>query len=561
MTRRSRDNHDARWSPDGLYLTFQYSFNEEEQVHALRLLPEPPEFAETQLDSLYQPDEKKKKDTTKTDSLPDVKIDFDAPHTRWQRIYPLAAEQAELSATPDGKYWLMVIDLPAGANIWRVAIDPDSEDKPLQLTTGSAGKSEVQVDGKSKWVYYLQDGKIGRVGIDGKDQELLSFTADYDYHPAARRKQKLAECWRMLRTYYYDPDMHGAAWDSLHGAFEAILPHVALDDEWNELGRMFLGHLNSSHLDVHGGRPGLGTARQSGYLGLELEAGMLREGRYVVKRVLRGGPVDLASDQIRAGAVLHTVNGVELSAETSLDAQLPGTIGRRLRLGFKDTGEGDLTLDVKPITAGAEGDLLYEEWVQWRRHLVDSLSSGRLGYLHIRSMNQTGLDRFRRELTDQSADYEALVVDVRFNGGGWISVHLLAMLEREPFLLRNFRGVRPLSESKLRSYALEKPAIMLMNQFSNSNAEIFAEGWRRLGLGKIVGYPTGAAVIGTGEYELIDGSFCRRPSTGAYTLDMENLEGNPRQPDIKVFNTQADWLSGRDPQLETAVTELLTELR
>jgi len=135
------------------------------------------------------------------------------------------------------------------------------------------------------------------------------------------------------------------------------------------------------------------------------------------------------------------------------------------------------------------------------------------------------------------------------------------MLARQPFVLRNFRGSAPLSETKLRSFAAEKPGIMLMNQFSFSNAEIFAEGWRRLGLGKIVGYPTGAGVIGTGEYELIDGSFCRRPSMGAYTLDMENLEGNPRQPDIKVFNTQTDWISGRDPQLEAAVKELLTELR
>jgi len=176
-------------------------------------------------------------------------------------------------------------------------------------------------------------------------------------------------------------------------------------------------------------------------------------------------------------------------------------------------------------------------------------------------MGQTGLDRFEREFTDQTAGCEGLVVDVRFNGGGWISVHLLGMLERAPFVLRNFRGSQPLSETKMRAFALEKPGIMLMNQYSFSNAEIFAEGWRRLGLGKIVGYPTGGAVIGTAEYALIDGSFCRRPSTGAFTLDMENLEGNARQPDLKIFNTQADWVSGRDPQLEAAVKELLSELR
>ena len=103
--------------------------------------------------------------------------------------------------------------------------------------------------------------------------------------------------------------------------------------------------------------------------------------------------------------------------------------------------------------------------------------------------------------------------------------------------------------------------IMLQNHFSASNSEIFAEGWRTLGLGKIVGYPSSAAVIGTSAYRLIDGTICRRPSWGAYALDMENLEGNSRQPDIKVFNTQNDWISGRDPQLKAAIDELLSELR
>lgn len=562
MTRRSQNNHVPRWSPDGTWLTFQYSFNDQEQVYALRLLPKPPEFAETQLDSLYQPEKsEKKKDTTKTDSLPAVKIDFTDVRSRWQRIYPLAAAQSDLVATPDGKYWLMVVELPAGANIWKVAVDPESDDKPTQLTTGSARKSNLEVDGKSKWVYYIQDGKIGRVGMDAKDQELLSFAADYDYHPAERRKQKLTECWRMLSSYYYDPNMHGAKWDSLHQVFESILPHVALDDEWKELGRMFLGYLNSSHLDVYGGRPGLPQARQSGYLGLKFDPEAMNDGRYQVSRVVEGGPIDLAGDDVQPGAVLNRVNGVMPDSANSLDELLAGTIGKRVRMEFKSPKGDAFTVDVKPVSSGNEADLLYEEWVQDRRHLVDSLSNGRLGYVHIRSMNQPGLDRFQRELVDQSSTYEGLVLDVRFNGGGWISVHLLSMLERAPFLLRNFRGSQPTSESKMRSFALEKPGIMLMNQYSFSNAEIFAEGWRRLGMGKIVGYPTGAAVIGTAEYTLIDGSSCRRPSTGAFTLDMENLEGNPRKPDIQVFNTQADWTSGRDPQIEAAVTELLSELR
>ena len=216
---------------------------------------------------------------------------------------------------------------------------------------------------------------------------------------------------------------------------------------------------------------------------------------------------------------------------------------------------------VKPVSRSQANTLAYEDWVASRRRLVDSLSQGRLGYLHVRSMNQPGLDRFQRELVGQTSEREGLVVDVRYNGGGWIGVHLLGMLEREPFVMRNFRGGDVVSENKTRAYAVEKPMTLLINHYSASNSEIFAEGWRRLGLGPIVGYPTSAAVIGTAPYELIDGTICRRPSWGAWTLDLENLEGNGRRPDISVFNTLTDWNSGRDPQLERAVEQLLVELR
>jgi len=263
---------------------------------------------------------------------------------------------------------------------------------------------------------------------------------------------------------------------------------------------------------------------------------------------------------VEAGDTLTAVGDVSLGANVNLDSLLLGTIGDRLFVTFR--GRGDThRVAVKPVSRSANRDLYYEQWVAARRRYVDSLSDGRLGYLHVRSMDQASLDRFMRELADQTANHEGLVVDVRYNGGGWIAVHLLGMLERQPYVLRNFRGSTTVSENKHRSFAVEKPLILLVNHYSASNSEIFAEGWRRLGLGKIVGYPTVAAVIGTSAYPLIDGTICRRPSWGAFTLDMENLEGNGRRPDIRIFNTQNDWLSGRDPQLKRAVEELLADLR
>jgi len=556
VTRWSQYNFDPHWSPDGKYLSFVHSVRGSRDLYAVRLEKTPPEFAEARLDSLYEaaPAE------TESPGQPVVRIDFDDIERRWQGVMPMAASQEGLIQTPDGKYWLFVADLPGGRQIWKAPVDSRSGEKPAQLTSGGGAKSQLAVSPDSKTVYYLDGGRIGSVGIDGTGATTLSFAADYDYHTAARNAQKLTEVWRILGNYFYDPELHGAAWDNLRRKYAEALPHIALTSELEDLLKEFIGGLNASHLDIYGGTPSLPAARQSGYLGVEFDPDALRQGVYRIAAVYAEGPVDLPGGEATPGDTIIRVGDVALNTTADIDSLMAGKIGDRVFVTLQGTG-GERTIAVKPVSKTDNATLRYENWVAGRRRMVDSLSSGRLGYLHIRAMNQPALDRFKREIVAATADHEGLVVDVRYNGGGWIAVHLLGMLERQPYVLRNFRGGGTVSENKSRSYAVEKPMILLINHYSASNSEIFAEGWRKLGLGMIVGYPTAGAVIGTSEYPLIDGSHCRRPSWGAYTVDMENLEGNGRRPDIELFNTQTDWGSGRDPQLERAVEELITELR
>jgi tricorn protease len=174
-------------------------------------------------------------------------------------------------------------------------------------------------------------------------------------------------------------------------------------------------------------------------------------------------------------------------------------------------------------------------------------------------MGANDLSRFRRELVTIAEKKEGTVIDVRYNGGGWVSVHLLGILSGETWLLRGFRGEPLTSETKLRSYGYDKPTALLINNHSYSNAEIFAEGWRRMKLGPIVGIPTAGAVIGTDQWTLIDGSILTKPSWGAYTLEGEALENAGRKPDHDVPNDYNDWIDGRDPQLKKAVELLLKE--
>ena len=556
-TRWSQYNYDPHWSPDGAYLSFTHQEMRANDIYSVRLEQVAPEFAEARLDSLYDDSDE---DDEADDGTPEVRIDFDGIQQRWNRVMPIAGEQAELIQTPDGKSWIFAANVSGSDQIWKTPVDSDSDDKPKQLTSGSGSKSQLAISPDSKTVYFLSGGKINKVGIDGKEQSKLSFKADYDYRVAAQNRQKLNEVWRTLGNYFYDPELHGAAWDQLLAKYTQALPHIALEDELRDLLKEFIGGLDASHLDIYGGRPGLSASRQTGFLGVTFDSRALRKGRYVIGEILSHGPLDEADTPAQPGDTLIGINGHTIDSSTDIDTLLYGTIGDRVILTLR-SGAGEKDVAVKPVSSGANRTLWYNAWVDGRRRYVDSISSGRLGYMHIRAMNQPALDKFKRELISQTSDHEGLVIDVRYNGGGWIAVHVLGMIERQPFVMRNFRGANIVSENKSRSYAVEKPMILLINHYSASNSEIFAEGWRTLGLGKIVGYPTPGAVIGTSAYPLIDGTICRRPSWGAFTVGMENLEGNGRQPDINIFNTQHDWISGHDRQLQRATEELLGELQ
>ena len=203
--------------------------------------------------------------------------------------------------------------------------------------------------------------------------------------------------------------------------------------------------------------------------------------------------------------------------------------------------------------------LRYERWVKERRALVDKLSDGRVGYVHIKEMDQPSLARFRKELAE-FRHKEGLVIDERWNGGGNIEQELLAILVQRPYQVWQPRGTEPTNRPFTGYYG---PKVVLQNWRSGSNAEMFPAGFRALGLGKVVGTATMGAVIGTGSYELIDGSTIRTPAVGVYLADpaRTNLENHGIQPDVYVENSPEDNLAGRDRQLEVAVKEVLMGLK
>ncbi|HKP13895.1 MAG TPA: S41 family peptidase, partial [Blastocatellia bacterium] len=279
-----------------------------------------------------------------------------------------------------------------------------------------------------------------------------------------------------------------------------------------------------------------------------------------VTHIYEGGPADKDWVKLKAGDYLIAIDGKPVKAGDDYWELLNDRLNRKVTVTFNDKpGEdGAWRARIEPVSTQAFGQLRYERWVKQRREMVDKLSNGRVGYLHIQAMNSPSLRRFEKEIRE-NRNKEALIIDQRWNGGGNIEQELLAILVQREYQVWQPRGTEPSGRPFAGFFG---PKVVLQNWRSASNAEMFPAGFRALGLGKVIGTPTMGAVIGTGSYSLIDGSTVRTPGVGVFLADQKrtNMENYGVQPDILVENTPEDNLAGRDRQLETAVQELLKEL-
>jgi tricorn protease len=392
----------------------------------------------------------------------------------------------------------------------------------------------------------------------------VNFSVTLTIDKSAEWKEMFGDAWRTMKYRFYDPKLHGVDWEAARAKYEPIVSHVADRQELMNLINEMIGELNASHTGAAAASTSTSAdsaARvQTLHLGIDL-APDAASGRYKVTHVFEEGPADKDWIKVSVGDYLLALDGQPIQATDSLWKHLTNRrLNRKVKLTLnkEPKDEGSWTVRYEPISWAAYNTLRYERWVNERRAKVEEMSGGRLGYLHIKAMDQTSLRRFEKELRE-NRHKEALVIDQRFNGGGNIEQELLAILVQKPYQVWQPRGTEP-TDRPFRGYF--GPKIVLQNWRSASNAEMFPAGFRALGLGKLVGTPTMGAVIGTSSYSLIDGSTVRTPQVGVYLGDSvrTNMENYGVQPDIFVDNTPEDNLAGRDRQLEVAVSELMKQV-
>ncbi len=389
----------------------------------------------------------------------------------------------------------------------------------------------------------------------------INFNAKVKIDKPAEWAEMFDDAWRTMKYRFYDAEMHGRDWDAMRAKYQPLVEFVGERQELINVINEMIGELNASHTGAAAGQGGNREGNISTvHLGVDLEADE-QAGRYRVAHVYEDGPSDKDWVKVKTGDFLISINGKPVKSGDNYWAILNNTrLNRKVVATFnnKPSEEGAWTSRIDPIAAGAFSQLRYERWVKQRREMVDKLSNGRVGYLHIQAMNPPSLRKFEKEVRE-NRNKEALVIDQRWNGGGNIEQELLAILVQRQYQIWQPRGTEPSGRPFAGYFG---PKVVLQNWRSASNAEMFPAGFRALGLGKVIGTPTMGAVIGTGSYSLIDGSTVRTPGVGVFLADKNrtNMENNGVKPDILVENTPEDNLAGRDRQIETAVQELLKEL-
>ncbi|MBM3765105.1 MAG: peptidase S41 [Acidobacteria bacterium] len=528
------------WLPDGSGLIFTTNQRTEPiRIASVSFKPRAPEFREAKFLALFE--QKEVKPSNKTE------IVLDGLRER-VRITPLDVSAFGATLSRDGKQLAFVADLAGASAI--LLLPTEATARPRTLLTGPGRKSSLRWDADNKTIYFLQDGRVSSIAIDQPQPKSINVLAELETRFEDTKRAMFRDAWMTIRDRFYDPAFHGADWNGeVKRTYGEQIGRARTTDEVRRLLNLMVGELNASHLGASAAPSGdTGTV---GRLGIDWDVNAYeKEGKWRVAHILPRGPAALAG--IPVGAVITAVNGEKLDGATSLDRLLARRVGKETMLD---------AFRVLPITTVAERALRYSQWVNERKAFVDKWSGGKLGYVHIMDMGSDSLTRLELDLDAVAQGKQGVVVDIRNNNGGFVNGYALDILTRRNYMNMQMRdGPNVTARAALGQRAIGKPTILITNQHTLSDGEDFTEGYRALGLGKVVGEPTAGWIIYTSNDQLIDGTMFRVPGTKVTTTSGVNMERNPRSVDIRVDRPMGESYRGADIQLETAVKTLLSQL-
>ena len=485
----------------------------------------------------------------------ETKIDFDGIHDRLRRVSMPNSFERGLHWSPDGKK-LYFFGSQAGRS-GTYSISFPNPGRPAFWSTGN-------VNGR-----WIKDGNR-RVGISGGSPaeqsasgsvKSYAFSVNNEVDIAQYHLAIFHEAWLTMRDRWYDERMGNNNWDSIRRKYAPMAASLT-PATLSLVVTMMLGELNGSHLGFrYGGPPRSGGntpgwRESTAHLGLRFVEDWKGPG-LKVRDVIRNSPAAREDSLVEAGELVMAIDGKSVDPGMDIATVLTGRSDREIRVSVRNAAGEDRVLTMRPTSYGAIRGALYEKWIQDNRKQVEKLSNGSMGYMHIRAMDDRSLQRFDAELYRVGHGKDGLIIDVRENGGGSITDHLLTCLTQPTHAITRARGGGEGYPQGRRVYATwDKPVVVLCNQNSFSNAEIFSHAIKQLGRGQVVGVPTAGGVISTGGAGLYGGAFIRLPFRGWYTLDGQDMELQGAVPHHVLWPQPTELPAGKDRQLEKAIEVL-----
>ncbi len=517
-----------------------------------------------------------KDDDSDEDGVEPIQIDFDGIHERLRRISIPDSRESNIFFSPDGKKMVFNASIDGERGWYTVEFPDELTPKLLTQSTGSGAVWTKEAGA----ILCLRNGTPTRVDASGKS-ESYAFEAPQHSDRAGWLRAGFLRAWLTMREAWYDPSFANHNWDSIRRKYASVAAQMHSPGGLGSVVELMLGELNGSHLGFYPSRSGNrdepeGWVEQTAHLGVRFDDHFNGPG-LKVKDVIPDGPADREDTKLLAGDVILSIDGKAVDPAMDLTLILNGRLDRNIVLAVRreaqdedadeadDVGEGpsdEINVTIRPTSYARIRSLLYDKWLEQNRQTVDQASEGKLGYLHIRAMDMGSFYEFERQLYNVGYGREGLVIDVRDNGGGSTTDLLLTALTQPRHAITVPRGGgRGYPHDRAVFASWDKPIIVLCNQNSYSNAEIFSHSIKTLKRGKVVGVQTAGGVISTGAAQVNDVGRIRVPFRGWFLInDGEDMERNGCLPDTTIWPHPGELPAGHDRQLSTAVEMLLAEM-
>lgn len=512
---------------------------------------------------LKETEEKEKKDadekakasptpspTPKPDAKP-LTFDWDGVTERKQRLTIHASAASDWVLSKDGEKLFYLTAFEKGDDLWMTEIRT-RDTKLFNKLGGNNSSMELSPDGK--FIFVLADGKAMKVDAESGKSEPIPVNTEMVLNYTAEKAYIFDHSWRQFKQKLIFPDLNGVDWDSYYAAYKRFLPYINNNYDYAEMLSEMLGEMNVSHTGAYF-TPQFPQGDQTASLGVLYDYSYTGTGVRIAE-VIQGGPIDLAASEVRSGQIIEAIDGTTIDASMDFYKLLNRKAGKYTLISLYDPAANkrwDQT--VKPVSRGDENELLYKRWVRARRAETDRLSGGKIGYIHVRAMNDPSMRNAIDESLGLNIGKDAIIVDTRFNGGGSIHEQLSDFLSGKKYFdvvpHGQYIGSEPFDK-------WIKPSIVLVGESNYSDAHLFPLAYKAKGIGQVLGMP----VPGTGTFvwweNQIDPTIRFGIPMGCWrSLDGKCGENNQMEPDIMVRNEPDVMASGRDQQIEAAVKELM----